>query len=443
MKHPKKPPSLKEVLEELTPDEQIELFSKSLPVNSEYHHWDKLRHLGPPEELTNKQWWCMLKLQRSGQAREVPLRDNRGGAFTYYQTEKMSKAVHEIDLGAGGSIGVPEPVMNENTKNYYYVNSLIQEAITSSQLEGAAVTREVAKEMIQSNRKPLGVDERMIVNNYRTMERLSEWKEMALTPVLVMEIHELMTDGTMEKPDASGRLRNAGEVVEIVDQRDGEVMHSPPDASELPARLQALCDFANEENEEVFLHPVIKAIILHFWLAYDHPFVDGNGRTARAIFYWYVLRKGFWLFEFLSISQILVKAPIQYGRSFLLTESDGNDLNYFIHAQLKVIRRSIKEMHSYIESKSEEVQQVRGALLKLNIPLNHRQEALIQKAVKEKHATFSVGSHQKSHGIAYGTARSDLLKLEELGLLSSQKLAKKHLYYPAPDLNEKLSRLEK
>ena len=60
-----------------------------------------------------------------------------------------------------------------------------------------------------------------------------------------------------------------------------------------------------------FIHPMIRSIILHFWLAYDHPFVDGNGRTARALFYWSMLRHGYWLFEFISISQIILKGPDQ------------------------------------------------------------------------------------------------------------------------------------
>ncbi len=416
----------------------MQLFSTRLPPSSEYYHWDKLIYHARPEGLSHEEWWCLLKLQRQG--RPIPLADKQGRPFTHYQTEQMNRAVHKIDLGAGGSIGVPEPVTNEQTKNYYYVNSLIQEAITSSQLEGAAVTREVAKEMIRTSRKPTDVGERMIINNYRTMQQLREWKDLPLSPELIFEIHELITEQTLENPDACGRLRNAEEEINVIDSRDGVVMHTPPTATELPERLQLLCDFANTENEESFTHPVVKAIILHFWLAYDHPFVDGNGRTARALFYWYTLRHGFWLFEYLSISQVLVKAPAKYSRSFLYTETDENDLNYFIHYQLEVIQTSIEKLHDYIEHKSSQVNAIKGALRKLRIPLNHRQEGLIEKAAREPNATFTVSSHRKSHRIAYGTARSDLLQLEELEFLESQKTGKTHLFYPASDLKQKLYR---
>lgn len=43
-------------------------------------------------------------------------------------------------------------------------------------------------------------------------------------------------------------------------------------------------------------------------IAYMHPFVDGNGRTARALFYWYMLKSGYWLTEYLSISRVIAKS---------------------------------------------------------------------------------------------------------------------------------------
>jgi len=81
---------------------------------------------------------------------------------------------------------------------------------------------------------------------------------------------------------------------------------------------------------------------------------------------------------------------------------------------------------------------MRGSLRKLRVPLNYRQEALIQKAVREPHTTFTIASHQRSHRIAYGTARSDLLYLETQGFLESQKQGKTHYFYPVTDLAEKM-----
>ena len=158
-----------------------------------------------------------------------------------------------------------------------------------------------------------------------------------LTPAAVLELQRILTADTFDGPDASGRLQTPDEErVVVVDRTDGGVLHRPPPAQQLPDRLQALCDFANgdSDDEESFIHPVVRAILLHFWLAYDHPFVDGNGRTARVLFFWSLRTKGYWLVEYLSISKILREAPGKYNRAFLLTETDEGDTTYFLLHQL-------------------------------------------------------------------------------------------------------------
>jgi len=257
--------------------------------------------------------------------KSVPLWDQENKAlFSYNVPDQALEQLHQIDLAAGGSIGVPQAIVNPHTRDQYIVRSLIQEAITSSQIEGAATTRQVAKEMLRSGRPPRDRSEQMILNNFRAMQRIREWKDRPLDAELIFEIHRTITTLTLDKPDAAGRLRRADESVIIVDSSSNEVLHSPPHAKELPKRLAAMCDFANGKTPTHFIHPAIRAIILHFWLAYDHPFVDGNGRTARALFYWFMLRHGYWLFEFISISEIILEAYVQYGEAFLYTETDQN-----------------------------------------------------------------------------------------------------------------------
>ena len=215
----------------------------------------------------------------------IPLQDKAGREFGFTVPDKILQQLHEIDLGAGGSIGVPEEITNPHTRNQYLVRSLIQEAITSSQLEGAATTREVAKDMLRSGRPPRNKSEQMILNNYLTMQNIRIWKDQPLDENLIFKIHRQVTEKTLEKSDGAGRFRYENEPIEIVDNSSNEVLHTPPKANELPARMKALCDFANDKTPGYFIHPVIRAIILHFWLAYDHPFVDGNGRTARNFYF--------------------------------------------------------------------------------------------------------------------------------------------------------------
>ncbi len=366
----------------------------------------------------------------------IPLRDRKGENFFFTVPGKIAAQLHRIDLGAGGRIGMPEPVTNPVTRDQYLIRSLMEEAITSSQLEGAVTTREVATDMLRSGRKPKDRSEKMILNNYRTMRRIREIRDRPLTPELVFEIHRMITDGTLDKPDAAGRLRRDDELVTIEDD-EGEIMHLPPPASELEERLRTMCAFANEKDTEPFVHPAIRSIILHFWLAYDHPFLDGNGRTARALFYWAMLHSDYWLFEFISISDILKRAPTRYYRAFLHTETDGNDLTYFLLHQSDVIRKAIESLNNYIARKARETRENQGLLRDMR-SLNHRQQALVSHALRHPGTVYTIEGHQRSHDTAYNTARTDLIGLADQGLFLKGKSGKKMVFHTAEGLEEKL-----
>ncbi len=417
------------------------VFSLAIDLINDYPHWDKLRHLKPPEGLSSEEWWLGIKLRRGGLLKEIPLKDKAGRPFLFGVPDLVQAELHNIDVGAGRTIGVPEPITNPQTRDKYLIRSLIEEAITSSQLEGAATTREVAKEMIRSGRPPRDNSERMILNNYLTMQRIMELRETALSPEMVFSIHRLVTESTLDDPTAAGRCRNPDEE-RVVGDDFGEVFHNPPAAGELPERLQAMCDFANGKTPECFVHPAVRAIILHFWLAYDHPFVDGNGRTARALFYWGMLRAGYWLFEFISISSILKRAPAKYGMSFLHSETDDNDLTYFIVAQTEVIRRAIEELHNYIGRKTVEGRELEAHVRALN-QFNHRQAELIGHALKHPFQEYTITGHGKSHNVVYQTARTDLLDLKARGVLDQKIRGKKMLFTASQDLAERLRKMEK
>jgi Fic family protein len=408
---------------------------------NDYPHWDKLRHLTPPEGLTAEEWWFGIKMRRRGLLKDIPLLDKTGQPFRFGVPELVQAELHDIDMGAGRSSGIPEPITNPQTRDRYLIRSLIEEAITSSQLEGAATTREVAKEMIRTGRPPRDNSEQMILNNYVTMQRITELKKDTLSPEMVFAIHRLVTEKTLPDPTAAGRFRQPDEQ-RVVGDDFGEIFHNPPPAEQLPQRLRAMCDFANGKTPGFFVHPAVRAIILHFWLAYDHPFVDGNGRTARALFYWGMLHAEYWLFEFISISSILKKASMKYGMSFLHSETDENDLTYFIVAQTKVIRRAIEELHAYIGRKTMEVRELDAHVRALDL-FNHRQAELVRHALKHPYQEYTIAGHGKSHNVVYETSRTDLLDLKARGVLDEKKRGKRMVFTVPCDLAERLRRMEK
>ena len=434
MKKPQTPPDFESILKRPGAFTRLSELVR-LPVEG-YPHWDKLRRLPIPAGFEHEEWWAAIKVSRLHALKPIPLTDKFGKPFQVSTPDQLASQLHEIDMGAGGRIGMLEPVTNPQTRDQYLVNSLMHEAITSSQLEGAVTTRVVAKEMLRTGRPPRDKSEQMIRNNYYTMRRIIELQERDLTPELVLEIHRIVTEGTLGDGGSAGRLRMDGEPVTVEDET-GEVFHYPPPASELPDRMLKMCEFANGTTPVFFLHPVVRAILLHFWLAYDHPFLDGNGRTARALFYWGMLHSGYWLVEFISISDILRRAPVKYYRSFLYSETDDNDATYFVVHQAEVIRQAIQRLHAYIDRKSRELQEGERLLRAWDM-LNRRQVAIITHALRHPGTLYTIEGHQESHKTAYDTARKDLLSLAEEGLLRMGKRGRMMIFTPAQDLYEKI-----
>ena len=398
-----------------------------------YYHWDKLRHLKPPEGLSSEEWWASVKIARRQMRRTLPLTTATGEPFTFAMVDPIQEMLHKIDQQAAGRIAIADEITNPETRDRYIFSSLVEESITSSQLEGASTTRRVAADMIRSGRKPRDKSEKMIYNNFLANRYIRTFTNRPLAPADVLELHRILTEDTLDDPEAAGRLQTLGEErVVVVDAQSNMVLHTPPPAPQLARRLKTMCQFANGEKKESFLHPVIRAIVLHFWVGYDHPFADGNGRTARSLFYWSMISSGYWLIEYVSISTILKKAFAQYARSYLYAESDENDATYFIIYQLEVLLRALAELEDYIERKVSQIHAVERRL-RGRTNYNHRQLALLSHALRHPGALYTIKSHRTSHNVAYATARHDLLNLAEDRLLEQRRAGKKTLEFFAPD----------
>lgn len=445
MKLPMPPPIFEDALQRIlqSPDrvqQFVSLTAIGPTQNGKYRHWDTFRHALPRDDASAEEQWVAMKFARRNLYRRLPLVDSDGKNFVYALPNVALEMLHQVDRRAGGKLQVSDQVTNPATRDTYLFRSIVEEAITSSQLEGASTTRRVAKSMIQEGRPPRTRSERMIVNNYEAMEFIRDYVGEPLTPAIVLELQRVLTQDTMDDPSAAGRYRRADENI-VVEDELGVRLHTPPPADELPDRVLAMCDFANGGGDIEFLPPAARAIFLHFWLAYDHPFADGNGRTARALFYWSMASSGYWLCEYVSISRILKKARSKYARAYLYTESDENDATYFLLYQLRVLLSAIGDLHIYLARKEREIHNAEELVQRasaIHATLNRRQLALINHALKNPGTRYTVESHQNSHRISYETARSDLLKLAREQLLEKGKVGKAFHFSPKSDLRQRL-----
>ena len=445
MKVPVPPPAALEVLlARLAKDGRLTevLVSPSTAADTDYDPWEWFFRHDPPAGLTREEWWVAVRLRRTQTARPTPFTMKDGTRLTYNLPDPLLRAIDDVSARARGQVELPEPIANAATRDRYLVRSLIEEAMTSSQLEGASTSRVRAKQMLREDRAPRDRSEQMILNNYSAMQRVIELRDERLTPELVCEIHRIVTDGTLDDPADAGRLQRPGELrVRIYGtQTEEQVLHVPPPAETLPERLETLCGFANDVDRSdgtvPYMPPLLRALTLHFMMGYDHYFSDGNGRTSRAVFYWSMLRQGFFLTEFLSISRLLRKAPARYARGFLLTGQDEGDLTHFFLAQARVVVQAIDELDAYLARKTGQLREATRLLR--NLGLNHRQVALVETFLRDPSGSVTVEAHRTTHGVVPQTARTDLQDLEHRGLLTSAKQGRKVMWFPARDLAQRV-----
>jgi Fic family protein len=404
-----------------------------------YYYWDKIRAQPIPNEFNREEVWAYIRFRRYMNSSPTPITDVKGKPFTFWQTDYIQKNLHLIDQNISGNLALYEPGENERRASARYVlSSLMEEAITSSQIEGAVATIKDAKKMLLAQRKPKTKSEQMIYNNYSTMQSIKELRKKELSLQLLLDLHISITKDTLDTKEEEGKLRTSKDDVTIVTSY-GDVLFTPPDASEVKDRLEALCRFANDGSDRPFIHPIIKAIMLHFWMAYIHPFTDGNGRVARTLFYWYLLKHEYWLFEYTSISKTILKKTAKYANAYLYSEHDDNDLTYFINFHVDIIMEAVEELKTHMQEEREKNHRARLAISE-HPDLNLRQTRIIQHVMVNPNDYLTIKIHQKLCNIAYQTARTDLLELAEKGWLKSIQKGNKFYFVPAETLWEKIQK---
>lgn len=416
-----------EAIQMLTNPQIQPLFQK---ISSEYLYWDKVKYL-VPKGIDSLVFWQAVKIQRQLSSQTIKF-----GRYIFHFTitKNMLALLHDFDMNLGGSLGT-KSIIPAADKNYYLISSIMEEAIASSQMEGASTTRRIAKDMLRKRLKPINKSQQMIVNNYETISKISKDKQADFSIERLLEIHRSIANKTLDNPEDEGVFRQNDDIF-VVDGITGHVAHTPPSFKEIDTMIKDLCEFANSDNRENFIHPIIKGIIIHFVLAYIHPFVDGNGRTARSLFYWYMIKKGYWLTEYLSISRIIYTNKKAYEKAYQYTEHDGNDLSYFIQYHLDVMKKAFEELKKFLQRKIDEQQNVLRFVGVSNI--NERQRYVLKTISESKRTLFTPKELATQFDISPKSARTDLQGLVEMGYLSQSHLNKRAIGYIKSERFEEL-----
>lgn len=434
------PKPLDKLLQEVKPVKYIPLLGKyrATDCQGRYLHWNDFmwRVKQADDSLAA---WVAAKFARKAISKNLPLQAEGDRYFSYCVPDSLFAQLHTIDkmIGSGRELS-DTTLISSYGKNRYLVKSLMQEeAIRSSQLEGASTTREVAKEMLRKNLEPKDKSQQMILNNYLLMKKAVEKKDEELSLESILELHKIATNDAIENQAESGEIRNDNNI--FVSNLYNENTFYPPDWQTLRDRLAKLCDFANTDHGQNdysnFIHPIIKAIILHFMIAYIHPFGDGNGRTARAIFYWSILKSGYWLFEYVSISKLIQEKRGNYDKAFIYVETDDFDITYFLYNQVDTILKAVKSLFEHIDRKKREFYEFMDWIDKSPVAktLKRTHLDILKDALRAPGREFTAKQVAIDFGLTQNTARSYLNTLVDKDLLvSAQSKRGKTILYLSP-----------
>lgn len=362
-----------------------------------------------PVSMPISKVWPVLQKARKEISEKLPLSAMDGSAFWWILTDHILEESEKVL-----ALARRELIFDRPEYQAAFEEAVLDEAVYSSVIEGAFTTRKEAQAFIREGRAPKNKSEQMVKNNYEALTYVLENIDVPITKETIFQIYSLVTKDTLEEPAASDRYRD--EPAFVRSQR-GEIVHTAPRAEQVPQMMDALVAFIADSE----LSPLIKACVAHFYFVYVHPFIDGNGRTARALSYMILLQAGYDFFRYFSISGVIAEERSKYYKAIKDVEDDGYDMTYFIDYSIGMLARAVKKMEDRLVNKvvmEERLNQLRvsGA--------NERLLAGAEWLLKSPNHSVTIKAWEQKFGVATETARQDLFKLEEAGIVK-RKLVKR------------------
>ena len=356
-------------------------------------------------------FWPELQKTRKARAIDLPLKDQMGRPFWFVLNPSIERQCATRAARARRDVLFDRPTLMRMADD-----AVIDEAVFSSIIEGAYTSREAAANFLRKNRAPKDKSEQMVKNNYDALTYALEHLNEAITEATIIEIARIVTRSAAEEAVDGYRQKQ----VFVMGRED--VVYRPQEAAFVPEMMRALAEFIRESE----LHPILKACAAHFYLAYVHPFADGNGRTARALSYMMLIQSGYAFFRYFSISNLVARDRGKYYRSMVNVEESEGDMTYFIDFYSGMLARSVREMEDYLTHHVLAGAQLRE--LEASGKLNGRQFMGAKWLLEGDHERVTVDIWRKKFKIVTETARKDLLKLCECGVLERTMEGKKAVF---------------
>lgn len=359
------------------------------------------------------EFWPEELAYRKKHAIELPLKSFDGHPYWFVMTQDFERAADRLAEIARIEMLREMPAYKTDE------SAVIDEAFYSSVIEGAYSTRQRAHEFINSGETPKDKNEQMILNNYTALRFVLEHLDGPINEAVLLEIGRILTENTLE-PGTKPGYRN--DMVYVVNGQQ-EIIYTPPKAEYVQPMMQALLQYIADPE----VHPVIKACVAHIAFVTIHPFFDGNGRTARALSYMILLQAGYDFLRQFPISGVLSQERAKYYKAIRASQApeNGYDLTYFLEYYAGMIERGTQGIHDRVagQRKIDELREILTGMAD--------GERLVRGAtwlMDEEITTITTEKWKNKFKVSFETARQDLLRLEEAGLLKKRTVGRKNYF---------------
>ena len=289
--------------------------------------------------------------------------------------------------------------------------ALLRSAHSSTAIEGNPLTLEQVSELaagrdIMVRRK----DKKEVLNYLEALEKIPEFAERKPFKFSdLLELHKLITRDTLENPADEGSLRN--QQVAVVNGATGQIIFMPPPTDRVGALVEEFLEWFNSEEVNE-IDPVIEAGLAHYELVRIHPFVDGNGRTARVMASIVLFKRAFDIKRFFALDDYYDKDRRAYYAALKTVDQDSLDLTGWLEYFTEGVAVSLKAVEDKVIGLSQDIKflKERG-----QIALTDRQVKIVEMLLQNEKLT--IGQVKDLFGFSRQMALKEMTKLVDLGVV--------------------------
>ena len=280
-----------------------------------------------PTDVFSQDLWDYIIDKRKSSMYAVQLKDASGGSLWYCKEGINATYIDIISKSADANIF---DGLSANYAAEALSEMLLDEAISSSLIEGAHSTKLRIKELLKLKLAPATVDEQMIMNNYYALRYIIDNIQHSLDQKQIFAINNIISKDIFADIIAEQGYR-IDKVIAPISQLEDTV--NPPSEG-VPIYMEALITFINTVDN---IPPFIKAAIFHYYFLYVSPFRASNGCNARALSYMYYIKNGYGFFKLYSLSSIISENIGRYYKAIRDVQDNAGDLTYFINFMLEMM----------------------------------------------------------------------------------------------------------